>query len=127
MQRLLSDFAWHADRGDGAALGALFLPTGALLVGGQELVGPEEIAADCYRRFQNPQRKTRHMWSNLRLDQVDTDAATATAVQLTFEQAALDQPTQLRVNDVFDTFAKDPAGRWRFARRVVQREMALTL
>ena len=65
IERLLTDFAWFADRGDGESLGQLFTADGALFVSGLELKGREQIAADCYRRASNPDRKTRHLWSNL--------------------------------------------------------------
>ncbi len=127
IERLLSDFAWHADRGEGAALADLFLPDAVLTVGGVDLQGRVAIAADCHRRHENPLRKTRHVWSNLRVLHRDDGAVATAAVQLTYEQTGPDLPTQLRVNDLFDTFRRDAAGRWRFARRLIKRELALCL
>lgn len=127
IQRLLSDFAWYADRADGAAMAQLFNPNGALKVGGQELIGRESIAADCYRRALNLERKVRHVWSNLRIDRIEANLVSTTAIQLTFEQVGADQPAQLRVNDLFDTFTQDTDGVWRFATRVIQREIALAI
>ncbi len=124
IERLLSDFAWHADRGEGEAMAALFLPGATLQVGGREFRGQAEIAADCSGRAK-PGRKVRHVWSNLRLTQQDGDSATGTAVQLTYEQTGADQPTQLRINDLFDSFQRDANGVWRFASRVIDRQMAL--
>ena len=54
IERLLSDFAWHADRGDGASLAELFFPDAVLIVGGQRLEGRAEIAEDCRRRVPAP-------------------------------------------------------------------------
>jgi hypothetical protein len=132
IRELLSEFAWCADRGDGAGLSALFLPEGVLHAGGQDHVGRERIAQDCARRAAVPGRKTRHVWSNLRVERADAGRISTTAVQLTFEQ--LEQPgqagpgsTQLRVNDVFDTFALDSSGRWRFMTRRIERAMGLVL
>jgi hypothetical protein len=47
------------------------------------------------------------------------------ALQLTFEQSTPALPVQLRVNDLHDEFRKDSGGRWRFARRRIERAMAL--
>jgi len=127
IERLLSDFAWHADRAEGDALSRLFTSSGTLQVGGQELVGRQAIADDCHRRALNPQRKVRHVWSNLRVDRVDANRVSTTAIQLTFEQWAADTPANVRVNDLFDTFVQETDGGWRFATRVIQREIALAI
>ncbi len=127
VERLLSDFAWNADRGDGDGLGALFAPEATLIVGGQQLAGRAAIAADCHRRASQPGRKVRHIWSNLRLDGDPTRALSATAVQMTFEQMEGQQGTQLRINDLFDTFVRDAEGKLRFASREIRREMSLEL
>ena len=126
IERLLSDFAWHADRGDGASLAELFLPDAVLIVGGQRLEGRAEIAEDCRRRALTPGRKTRHVWSNLRLDTESDGTVSGTAVQLTFEQAA-SVGTQMRINDLTDRYQRDGAGTWRFLSRIIERQMALEL
>lgn len=125
LRTLLTDFASCADRGDGAGLGALFLDEGTLLVGGQELVGREAISNDCLRRAAIPGRKTRHLWSNLRVEQADARSIVTVAMQLTFEQIGA-EPAKLRVNDLSDVFHKDVRGRWRIARREIRNAMALT-
>jgi uncharacterized protein (TIGR02246 family) len=124
IEQLLSDFAWHADRGEGESLAELFLPGGVLVVGGQELHGRPAIADDCHRRGIGSERKTRHVWSNLRTARTDADTFTTTAIQLTIEQTDPNQSrAQVRVNDLFDTLRKDSQGNWRFARRIIKREM----
>jgi hypothetical protein len=128
IEQLLGDFAWYADRGEGVSLAGLFMPDGVLVVGGQELHGRELIAADCHRRGIGTMRKTRHVWSNLRIARREADTLETTAVQLTIEQADPSLPdAQVRVNDLFDTLRQDPNGAWRFARRVISREMALRI
>ena len=127
IERLLTDFASFADRGDGAALGDLFLEEAVLTVGGRDLRGPDQIADDCRRRFTDPHRKTRHLWTNLRVERADDAFISATALQLTFEQSTPGLPVQLRINDLHDEFCKDTDGRWRFARRRIERAMALAL
>jgi hypothetical protein len=128
IERLLSAFAWHADRGEGALLSELFLPDGTLSVGGNELKGRAAIADDCHRRALVPGRKTRHVWSNLRIQWVAEDVVATSAIQLTIEQVGTDNPsTQMRVNDVFDKFQQDTEGAWYFASRIIRREMSLVI
>ncbi|MFM0643191.1 SgcJ/EcaC family oxidoreductase [Paraburkholderia bryophila] len=127
IERLFSDFAWFADRRDAQALAGLFTSDGVLLVGGRESAGSGNIAADCQKRFAGVERKTRHMWSNLRVEMPTADTATATAIQLTFEIAGDDAPARLRVNDVSDELRKAASGEWRFVRRHISCEMALGL
>ena len=125
IQRLLSDFAWHADLGEADLLSSLFTEDGVLHVGGRDLRGRGEIAADCHRRFAPPGRKTRHVWSNLRVDGEQEGRARATAVQLTYEQVGEGEKTEVRVNDMADVLQKCDDGKWRFARRTVTRQMSL--
>jgi ketosteroid isomerase-like protein len=127
IERLLTDFAWFADRGDGAALGDLFLAEAILTVGGRDLRGPAQIAEDCRRRFTDPHRKTRHLWTNLRVERGGNESVATSALQLTFEQSTPGLPVQLRVNDLHDEFRRDTGGRWRFARRRIERAMAVAL
>lgn len=127
IERLLSDFAWYADRGCGAEMAALFLPDGVLRVGGQDLAGRDAIASDCYRRAEDAARKTRHVWSNLRIESQANGCVHGTAIQLTFEMRGPDAPAHLRVNDVIDEFRRDAEGNWRFARRAIERQAALVL
>jgi hypothetical protein len=64
----------------------------------------------------------------LRVARADAGMLTTTAVQLTIEQADPRQPhAQVRVNDLFDTLCRDSGGAWRFARRIISREMTLRL
>lgn len=127
IQRLLSDFTWHADAGDAERLSRLFVEDAVFLVGGKELRGRAQISEDCKQRFLVAGRKSRHVWSNLRVDPVGTHEARSTVVQLTFEQTAASDKTELRVNDIADELRKDADGNWRFARRTVSRQMALHL
>lgn len=127
IERLLTDFAFLADRGDGEALGWLFLEQATLSVGGLTLLGPRQIAADCHRRFTDPHRKTRHLWTNFRIEHGDASVIVSSALQLTFEQSTPGSPAQLRVNDLHDEFRRNGAGRWRFARRVIERAMGLAV
>lgn len=125
IERLLSDFAWYADRGDGPKLAHLFVADGVLQVGGREFIGRVAIAEDCDTRARDPLRKTRHVWSNLRVERNDDVSASLTAVQLTFEQRGGDAPIELRISDLYDDVCKDANGTWQFRRRAIQRQMTL--
>lgn len=127
IERLLTDFAWFADRGEGDALSGLFAHDGVLFVSGMELKGREQIAADCHRRASNPDRKTRHFWSNLRIGEISGNTATSFAIQITLEQTGTGMPTQVRVNDLIDEFSRDEAGAWKISRRVIDRKMAFSI
>lgn len=125
IQRLLSDFAWHADVGDADLLSSLFTEDGALHVGGKELCGRRAIADDSRQRFLTAGRKTRHVWSNLRVESEEDGCVRTTAVQLTFEQVGEGGQTEVRVNDMADVLQRSVDGKWRFARRTVTRQMSL--
>ncbi|MGH6681204.1 MAG: nuclear transport factor 2 family protein, partial [Bradyrhizobium sp.] len=81
IEQLLTAFAYFADRGDGEALGELFLEEATLNVAGLNMMGPQEIAADCRRRFADPHRKTRHVWSNMRIESADESVIATSAIQ----------------------------------------------
>lgn len=125
IERLLSDFAWFADHCDAEGLARLFVPDGVLSVSGRESSGSDNIAADCRKRFAVADRKTRHMWSNLRVEMPSANTAITTAIQLTFETSGDDTPARLRVNDVVDELRKAASGEWRFVSRHIRCEMAL--
>lgn len=126
IQRLLSDFAWHADGGDAPRLAQLFTTDGELHVAGQVLQGRAEIAADCAARVAAPGRKTRHTWSNLRVEPLTADRVEATAIQVTYEQREGAQ-TEVRINDLADVLHREADGQWRFRQRVVSRQMRFHL
>jgi uncharacterized protein (TIGR02246 family) len=127
IERLFSDFAFCADHGDAEGLAHLFTEDGVLSIGSRRSEGRTRIAADCEARFVIPNRKTRHVWSNLRVTSLTRDTASTTALQLTFESLGNNKPAQLRVNDVFDELCKDTSGMWRFARRQIRCELAVSL
>jgi len=123
IERLFSDFAFCADHSDAEGLATLFIEDGALCIGDRRSFGRSQIAADCQARFTIPDRKTRHIWSNLRVISLTSDRAVTTALQLTFETIGSATSTRLRVNDVFDELCKDAGGSWRFVNRQIRCEL----
>jgi hypothetical protein len=125
IERLCSDFAYYADHGDAEGLGNLFAEDGILKMGDQESVGRASIVADCQARFDIAGRKTRHVWSNLRVVALTSEFASTTMIQLTFESRGLAIPTRLRVSDVSDKLRKDGGGVWHYSHREIRRELDL--
>jgi len=125
IEDLLSAFAWHADHLEAQLLGRLFLPQGRLVMGDVDLNGAAVIVTYLGKRFEGTARITRHVWSDLRIEQQSSEEIKTTMTQVTYEKAGEDLPTTARVSDVCDRFAKDVTGRWRFAQRVVKRVLSL--
>jgi hypothetical protein len=123
IERLLSDFAWHADRQEASELSNLFVSDGVLHIGGQQLSGRTAIEEDCLRRLGASPRRTRHVWSNLRIEHSAATLIRSTSVQVTFEQMPNEAP-RYRVSDVSDTFLKDGGGSWKFLSRRISKEIA---
>ena len=126
IEDLLTAFGNCADRGDGDGIAELFLDDGTLTMGTQPVRGRAAIASFTNERCADPQRKTRHVWSNLKL--IATAGATlqAVCIQQTYEQIGADRPAVVRVSDVSDEFARDEQGQWRFASRRILRVFAVS-
>jgi hypothetical protein len=103
VERLYTAFGTFADRGDGAALSELFVSDGMLEMGNNELRGRQNIAEFVNARCADPNRKTRHTWSNLRLEQEEGSTFHTAAIQMTFEQNGANNAPQLRVSDLVDS------------------------
>ena len=125
VEGLYTAFGTCADRGDGAALSELFVSDGMLEMGNNELRGRQNIAEFVNARCADPNRKTRHTWSNLRLEQQEGSTFHTAAVQMTFEQNGVDKAPQLRVSDLVDTLQRDADGTWRFLSRRIHRQISL--
>jgi|SRR6266702_3608537 len=127
VERLLTLFGRYADCGDSERLASLFLPYGTLSVGSVVSSGRSAIASFAKERSSAPDRKTRHIWSNLELRTGDDGTLHASAIQQTYEQIATTQSTQLRVSNLEDIFAKDSDGSWRFVSRRIERQMSVNM
>ena len=121
IEHLLTAFGSCADRADGGELADLFANDGTLTMGAQEVRGRAAIAAFTSERFADPTRKTRHVWSNLKLMKTADVRLQATSIQQTYEQIGADQPAQVRVSDVSDEFVRDAQGDWHFCSRRISR------
>ena len=123
---LLTAFGRAADARDGEAVAALFLPDGIIAMGKQTVSGRAAVAKFSNDRYADPERRTRHVWSNLQVEMLPDGSLHATSIQQTFEQNQPDGPAHLRVSDITDTFGPGPGGEWRFSSRQIARVFAVS-
>jgi ketosteroid isomerase-like protein len=123
-ERLIVDSARFNDLREWAALAALYTPDGVVVrPNGQRLEGREAIEA-AYASGP-PDRVTRHLCTNLRVELDDTDSARATTVVLIVSGTRSDDPdvtfgvapnARHVVGEFADRFARTHEG-WRIAER----------
>lgn len=120
---LIEKFAWLIDHEDGRGVAELFTAQGrySLNGGDLDLRGRSEIDQFYERRRAAGPRTSRHLFSNLHLDNGDDARAQGTCV-LTLHAANGYPPHPLApvlVADFGDTYVRDADGVWRFERRLV--------
>lgn len=120
---LIARFAWLIDHEDGRGVAELFTTQGSYAVDGVELTlrGRREIDEFYERRRAAGPRTSRHLFSNLYLQNVDEARAAGTCV-LTLHAANGHPPHPLApvvVADYADTYVRDDHGVWRFDSRTV--------
>ena len=125
IEALIAEFAWRIDRGDPATVADLFTADGWYgRESGERSVGQDAIraayAARAGREAAAGVRTARHLFTNLRLEQLDPDSAAGSCILQLF---AADGPpphpaTPLLVQDYDDTYRR-VGGRWLFASRSV--------
>jgi uncharacterized protein (TIGR02246 family) len=115
-ERLIVDSARCNDLREWAALAALYTPTGVVVrPNGQRLEGREAIEA-AYAAA-SPDRVTRHLCTNMRVDVDGPDAAHATTTVLIVAGTRSDDPdVTFRVGEFADRFERTDEG-WRIAER----------
>ena len=115
-ERLIVDSARYNDLREWAALAALYTPTGVVVrPNGQRLEGRKAIEA-AYAAG-SPDRATRHLCTNVRVDVDGPDAAHATTTVLIVAGTRSDDPdVTFRVGEFADRFERTDEG-WRIAER----------
>jgi uncharacterized protein (TIGR02246 family) len=115
-ERLIADSAVLNDQREWAALAALYAPDGVVVrPNGQRLEGREAIEA-AYAGG-DPDRVTRHLCANVRVDVDDADSAHATTTVLIMSGTRGDDSnTTYRVGEFADSFVRTEEG-WRIAER----------
>jgi hypothetical protein len=131
-QRLVFEFALHADRGDYDKLGRLFAADGRFTRRGETFRGPAAIADSVDQLLQNwrsaPKRPTwrvRHFCSNVLIDVRSAESALGSAYYTIYryQGGPVDGVPPITgpalIGDYADEFTLTPDG-WRFASREVQ-------
>jgi len=119
---LLAAYAVAVDRGDGAAMAALFTPDGVLRRGELVLAGPAEIPKIVGTRPAD--LAMRHLLTTVAVEVLDAGAAEALAYYMVYNgQGAalpLPMPMPFSVGEWHCGFAATPAG-WRLSRLEIRR------
>ncbi len=119
---LLADYAVAVDKGDGAAMAAMFTPDGVLRRGDTALTGPAEIPKIIGQRPDD--LVMRHMVTTISVQVRDQNSATALAYYMVYNArgAALPLPMAqpFSLGEWHCAFAKTPSG-WRLSSFEIKR------
>jgi uncharacterized protein (TIGR02246 family) len=118
---LTAEFAYRLDRSAGTGVDELFTPDGRYSIDGETLAGREAIAQGFRARAARGPRTSRHLSTNVRVDEARPGRVTVTSVMLLW--AADGTPpiagaAPLAVADVVDVL-EEVDGRWLFAHRTL--------
>lgn len=117
ISRLITRFALLNDAGDWAAVATMFTADGRFIrpAGGDAIIGRDAILASFTSR---PPRKSCHLITNIVVDVVSPDAATARCSMLLYTAAAGEAAaaSPALIGGFRDRLARAPDG-WRFAER----------
>ncbi len=122
-QRLMIEYALRFDHGRGTAVAELFTEDGAWRSNTIDAVGHEQLRAFFLLREQLIDRVTRHVVTNIAVDVIDRDHATARSIAVEIRDdvgtdgLAVDTRPAV-VGDYEDTLVRFD-GRWLFAERRV--------
>lgn len=122
-KRLMVDYALRFDHGRGAAVAELFTEDGAWRSNTIDAVGQEQLGAFFVLREQLTDRVTRHVLTNVAVDVLDADHATARSIAVEIRDdvgpdgLAVDTRPAV-VGDYEDELVRVD-GRWLFAERRV--------
>ena len=127
--KLLLRFSEAVDTRDAAQVGALFTQDGLFQPSETAIQGAPAIEDFYRKRFSDPARRTRHLWSNLMITAQDHDAAGLRAIlsNYAFEPAVSTTEVQLRVGNVSALCRRGPDGDWVFAEHRFERLYAMRL
>ena len=119
IEALVAEFAWRIDHESGKGVADLFTPDGVYEMGPEALRGRAEIEEFYRRRREAGPRTSRHIFTNLRLWDVEANSARGTCV-LSLHAANGTPPLPLSpliVADYDDDYVRGPDGSWFFRRR----------
>ncbi|BBZ60628.1 nuclear transport factor 2 family protein [Mycolicibacterium monacense] len=121
IETLVAEFAWLIDHESGRGVAELFTHDGEYEMGPVSLSGRSEIEEFYRRRHAAGPRTSRHLFTNLRLRDVDGDSVRGTCV-LSLHAANGVPPHPLSpviVADYDDEYVRGEDGSWLFRRRTV--------
>lgn len=117
IEDLMSEFSHRVDHGLGATIHELFVADGTITTPAFRLENQAQIRERFTARGADPNRKTRHYWTNLRLSrQGDTIRAVSNVVTAVSVTGA---PSQLMGGSSEDVLVKTPSG-WAFKDRTLE-------
>lgn len=124
IEELNAAFMHHLDHGEIDALVALFTEEAVYTHGERRSVGHAQIRRLFENRASAGVRTVRHLGSGLRIHIDGPDRARGSSVCLTFAHdgpAPAPHATAHLVADFIDSYERDAGGRWRIARRHIER------
>jgi hypothetical protein len=124
IEALNAEFAWLIDRGDSSKVADLFIEAGRYgRSTGETSVGRDEIRLAYSARIARGPRTSRHVFTNLRLEQIAPGRVRGTLILTLYARDALPPiPAQvLFIADYDDIYCLCEDGRWRYESRLVTR------
>jgi hypothetical protein len=117
IEEIIHLHAWLLDHGRGEEIVELYTSDGVMLGVGPDRIGRAGVLD--YAKARKPSRTARHVCSNLRVQQVDSEHATSTFMIALFrsdDRPPLDA-TPIALADINDAYSRCEDGRWRIAER----------
>lgn len=124
IEDLNTDFYHYLDHNKVDLLVGLFTVDARYIHGSRVSVGADQIRDLFDTRSSAGVRTTRHLYSGLKVDLIETDRARGTSVCMTFAKNAAPPITPAMpylVADFFDDYVREGDGCWRIAKRRIER------
>jgi len=119
IEAVLVEWAWLIDHGRAAEAAVLFTADAEQSIAGVVANGIAAISAGLQRRAALTQRTSRHVVSNVRLDQAPDGEVTVSSILTLYRSDDTVRPARpIMIADVTDTFRRSDDG-WRIRQRTV--------
>ena len=118
---LVAEHSWLIDHGEADRIAELFTEDGQMFGVGPDLIGLDAIRAWSVTRAAMHERTSRHVCTNLRLQQISDDEVHGTVILTVYRRdgPGPGKATPLLVGDYDDIYRRVADETWRFARRRV--------
>lgn len=114
---LIVEHAWLLDHDHWHQVADLYLDDGSMIFGNTPLHGRSALLAWAEARAKKTSRRTHHQCTNIRLRGHTDGEATGTVMLVLHSYEDGDALHTEFVGEYRDHYRRDPAGRWRFAKR----------